>query len=103
MRQLRYANAVRRDLVAITRFIRKGSGNRAIAEAFAKAVQEQCGQLARLPGELGRPRPELRPDMRSFAFKGYVIFFRYAGDTVEIVRVIERHRDVAAQFGDDRD
>ncbi|RDJ24933.1 type II toxin-antitoxin system RelE/ParE family toxin [Bosea caraganae] len=102
MRQLRYANAVRRDLVAITRFIRKGSGNRAVAEAFARSVQDQCQQLARLPGELGRPRPDLRPDMRSFAFKGYVIFFRYAGDAVEIVRVIERHRDATAQFDDDK-
>lgn len=44
----------------------------------------------------------MQPDLRSFAFKGYVIFFRYLGDTVEIVRILERRRDISMQFGDDR-
>jgi toxin ParE1/3/4 len=102
MRELRYGDAVRRDLVAIARFIRRSSGNRQVAEIFAGSLQEQCKQLARLPGLIGRPRPELRSDMRSFAFKGYVIFFRYLNDTVEIVRILERHRDVAARFDEDQ-
>jgi plasmid stabilization system protein ParE len=42
-----------------------------------------------------------RPDIRSFAFKGYVIFFRYEGDGFEIVNVLEGHRDVIAYFRDD--
>lgn len=40
--------------------------------------------------------------MRSFAFRGHVIFFRYLGDTIEIVHVLERHRDSAAQFDKDK-
>lgn len=31
---------------------------------------------AGLPGTLSYARPDLRPDIRSFAFKGYAIFFR---------------------------
>ena len=55
--------------------------------------------MARLPGNLGRPRPELRHDLRSAPFNGYVIFFRYLDDDVlEIVHIIEGHRDVAAIF-----
>ena len=58
--------------------------------------------LARLPSTLGRPRPELRPDLRSPPFKGYVIFFRYLDDEIlEIVHTIEGHRDVAAIFAKD--
>ena len=43
--------------------------------------------------------PELRHDLRSAPFNGYVIFFRYLDDDVlEIVHIIEGHRDVAAIF-----
>jgi toxin ParE1/3/4 len=54
-----------------------------------------------VPGTLGRSRPELRPDLRSFAFKGYVIFFRYRGDRFEVVNVLEGHRDAITYFRDD--
>lgn len=60
----------------------------------------QCAKLAALPGVLGRARPELRPDIRSFAFRGYVIFFRYRGDRLEVVSVLEGHRDIDAHFSD---
>jgi toxin ParE1/3/4 len=44
-----------------------------------------------------RPRsPELRPDIRSFPFKGYLILFRYVGDTFEVINIIEGHRDIEA-------
>lgn len=45
---------------------------------------------------------ELRPDLRSFPFKGYVIFFRYLDDEIlEVVHIIEGHRDVAVIFAKD--
>jgi toxin ParE1/3/4 len=47
---------------------------------------------------LGRARPELRHDVRSAAFKNYVIFFRYLEDAVEIIHIIEGHRDLGAIF-----
>jgi plasmid stabilization system protein ParE len=59
-------------------------------------------ELAALPGTLGRARPELRPDIRSFAFGSYVIFFRYGGDRFEVVNIIEGHRDIVAYYEDDR-
>ena len=31
-----------------------------------------------------------------------LIFFRYIGDVLEIVNVLEAHRDVGAFFGDER-
>lgn len=49
---------------------------------------------------LGRPRPELRPDIRSFVFRGYVIFFRYTDEQLQIVNILEGHRDVIAHFRD---
>jgi hypothetical protein len=57
----------------------------------------KCEHLATLTGLLGRGRPELRPDIRSTPFKGYLIFFRYLPSETnrhifEVVNVVESHR-----------
>lgn len=99
MRRLVYLAAARRDLVSILEYITRESGNLAIAQRFVEQIRQQCVKLADLPGTLGRARPELRPDIRSFPFRGYVIFFRYVGDTLEVVTVIEGHWDIERHFG----
>jgi toxin ParE1/3/4 len=50
---------------------------------------------------MGRARDELRPGLRSHPYRSYVIFFRCVEDTLEIVNVIEGHRDIPALFGKD--
>jgi toxin ParE1/3/4 len=55
---------------------------------------------------LGRARPELCQDIRSTPFKNYLIFFRYLPteadrEILEVVNVIESHRDLLAYFADD--
>jgi plasmid stabilization system protein ParE len=99
VRQLRFTRAADRDLAEIFDYIADASGSPETARRFAASVELQCANLARLPSTLGRPRPELRHDLRSFPFKGYVIFFRYLGDDIlEIVHIIEGHRDIIAIF-----
>jgi toxin ParE1/3/4 len=61
-------------------------------------LRAQCQKLASLPGEIGRPRLDLQDGMRSFPFRGYVIFFRYAGERFEVVAILESHRDVGSHF-----
>ncbi|AUN31482.1 type II toxin-antitoxin system RelE/ParE family toxin [Niveispirillum cyanobacteriorum] len=63
---------------------------------FVQRLRAQCKKLAELPGTLGRPREEIRPGIRSFAYRGYVILFRYEDDGVCIIRIIEGHRDIDA-------
>jgi toxin ParE1/3/4 len=91
------------DFTSILESITPESASRVIGRGFVDRLRNQCGKLASLPGTLGRPRPELRPGMRSFAVKGYVIFFRYEGDTFEVVNVLGGHRDIIAYFRDDPD
>ena len=50
---------------------------------------------------MGRAWPELRRGIRSLSFKNYVIFFRYKDGDLEIVNVLEGHRDIDSYFGDD--
>lgn len=100
MRRLVYLSSARQDFRDILRYITQESGDRAIARGFVDRLQRQCGKLAALPGALGRARPELRPDIRSFAYQGYVIFFRYQGETFEVVKVLEGHRDFPGVFNE---
>lgn len=104
MRQLCFTPAAERDLAEIFDYIADASGSPETARRFAASVEMQCANLARLSSTLGRPRPELRSDLRSFPFKGYVIFFRYLEDDIlEIVHIIAGHRDVIAIFAKDDD
>ena len=98
MRQLVYLSSARQDFRDILRYLTQESGERATARAFVNRLQQQCGKLASLSGTLGRARPELLPDIRSFAFRGYVIFFRYQAETFEVVNVLEGHRDFPSLF-----
>ena len=98
MAQLRYLEQARRDLLVIKRYIQNESGSRNVALQFTDKLREQCRKLAELPGTLGRARPELMPDVRSFAYGNYVILFRYNASVVDIISIIEGHRDIEEWF-----
>ena len=99
MRRLRYTDAANANLSEIALYIAEQSASRAIAESFIDRLRGQCRKLTELPGTLGTARPELRPDISSTPYQNYVIFFRYGDGIVEIVNVLERHRDVDGYFG----
>jgi toxin ParE1/3/4 len=100
VRRLVYLAAAQRDLLSILEYITRESGSATIGKAFTDRLQGQCAKLASLPGTLGRARPELRSDLRSAAFGNYVIFFRYRGDVLDVVNVLEGHRDIDAFFSE---
>ena len=104
MRRLVITDTAESDVQAIGRYIADQS-DVATAEAVTDKILLRCERLADLPGTLGTDRSILEPDLRSTPQKGYVIFFRYAGDAVEIVSILDARRDVTAHFdsgeGDD--
>ena len=95
MPRLRLRPSARDDLSSIFRYIVEASGSRAVADRFVRSLRDQS-----LSVTLGRPRPELRAGIRSFPFRGYIIFFRYVDDVFEVVNIIEGHRDMDAFFDD---
>ena len=101
MRRATFLASVRADLVDTLDYVAETSGSVAIAQAFVSDLRAQCHKLAALEATVGRPRPELRADIRSFPFKGYVIFFRYHAGRFEVVNILEGHRDIDAYFGDE--
>ncbi|OOG76293.1 plasmid stabilization protein [Sinorhizobium sp. A49] len=86
------------DLVDILEYITRQSGSLVAGRRFVGELRQKCRTLAGLPGTIGRSRPELRADIRSSAFKGYVIFFRYVDERFEVVNIIEGHRDIDELF-----
>jgi len=103
VRRLVYLDSANRDLAAIQDYITRQSRSLAVGSGFVGVLRLQCQKLARLPGTLGRTRPDLGADLRSFAYKGYVIFFRYEDGILQVVAVLEGHRDIVAHFSDDGD
>jgi toxin ParE1/3/4 len=101
VRRLVYLEAARRDLIGILEHIAREARDVEAGLRFTAILRQQCAKLAALPGTLGTARPELRPDLRSFPCRGYVIFFRYHDGAVEVVNILHGHRDVIGYFGKD--
>lgn len=99
LRRLDYLDTAKYDLTIILRYIARESASLPAAQQFVGLLRQKCRHLAGLPGQMGRPRPELGTDFRSFAFRGYVIFFRYTDETMEIINIFEGHRDIDTYFG----
>ena len=98
MPRLRYTATANQSLADIARYIRRESGSAVVARRFTDHLRQRCAEMAALPFQLGRLRPELRPNLRSVAVGNYVIFFRYVGDVLEVIAVLEGHRDIEALF-----
>ena len=101
MRKPIYSEDCRDNLLNIRAYLTRESGDKAIGRRFVAVLRQQCDKLAGLPLEIGRPRPDLHDDVRSFAFRGYVIFFRYIDDRFEVLNILHGHRDIVAYFADD--
>ena len=102
MARLRYTDRALADLDEIRAYIEDRSGSSDVALRFTRELRAKCRQLAASPfSTVGRPRAELRADLRSVALKGYVIFFRQLGDVIQVVRVLEGHRDMGDFYGED--
>jgi toxin ParE1/3/4 len=96
--RLRYLGGANSDLVSVYNYIRQEGGSVDSARRFIRLLRGKCAELAGLPGHMGRPRDDLKPDMRSFAFRGYIIMFRYIDDRFEVVSILEGHRDIDRHF-----
>ncbi len=80
-----------RDLAEILAYL--DERNQSAAEKLATAIDARCALLSQLP-EMGRPRDELAPGLRSVVVKPYVIFYRVTKEAVEVLRILHGARDV---------
>src|SRR5579863_6567237 len=72
------------------------------ADAFASRIHKEIRMLSRQP-RMGRERPELLADLRSFPVGRYVIFYLPRPRAIEVVRVLHGARDLKPLFEQDID
>ncbi|MEW5929104.1 MAG: type II toxin-antitoxin system RelE/ParE family toxin [Gemmatimonadota bacterium] len=93
MRRYELAPSARRDLAEIARFYRASAGKQ-VAHRMVSRILEKCRLIAETPGTIGHRRDDTGPNVRSFPVPPHVIYFRFAGSTVEVVRVLHGKRDI---------
>jgi toxin ParE1/3/4 len=98
MREVRYTSDAKENLIQIAIFVFEQSGSEKVALGVTDRLEAKCLHLSKLPGTLGRARPELREDIRSFPFENYVIFFRYTERAFENVNILHGSRDIEGYF-----
>lgn len=67
------------------------------ANRLIDLIEDRCRLLAENP-MMGRSRPELASDLRSFPVGNYIIFYIPLEDGIEVIRVIRGDRDIEALF-----
>ena len=103
MPRLRYRSRARLDLLYIQRYLARRSGSQETAKDFVARLRAQCGNLARMPGVMGGPRDSIALGLRAFPYGNYIIYFRYEGQFLDVVAVVERHQNQDSLFLDDTD
>jgi toxin ParE1/3/4 len=69
----------------------------AAADELTAAFTAALEVLARFPGA-GRARDELRPGLRSFPVRKYLLFYKEVPGGIEVARVIHGARDLRRIF-----
>lgn len=65
------------------------------ADRWVDGLDGKLRLIATQP-QMGRSRRELAPDLRSFPFGRYVIFYAPLADGIDVVRVLHSARDIDA-------
>jgi toxin ParE1/3/4 len=80
----------RQDLIEVWQYI--ADDNEAAADRALDRIERALVNLAENP-TIGRARPELAPDLRSFPVGNYVLFYRPMPDGIDLIRVRSGYLD----------
>jgi toxin ParE1/3/4 len=87
------------DLTEIWSYVAEDSV--ANADRLAARIDKAFTLLARRPG-LGRARPELYPNLRSFVVRKYVVFYLPLTNGIEVIRILHGARDIETVLDEER-
>lgn len=82
------------DLDRIWEFIARDSPDN--EDLFVGSIHEFCTDTLGCHPMMSRSRSELDPELRSFQFRNYTIFYRPIDAGVEIFHIYDGHRDLDA-------
>jgi toxin ParE1/3/4 len=85
----------RKDYVSIEDYISKTSSQN--AELIIRLFEEKLQVLA-AHNLMGRPRPELAPNLRSWNIHRFVMFYRPTEDGIILIRVLHASMDITPHY-----
>ena len=87
----------RADLLRIWLYVAEDSES--AADRLLEVIEEKIMRLAVFP-EMGSPRDDIRPDIRSLVHGRYLVFYRYdpIDDRVRVLTIVEGERDLSDLF-----
>jgi len=71
--------------------------NAEAAEKFLQKIENACEKIVLSPVGF-RLRPEFAPDLRSFPFGNYIVFYFPENHGINIARVVHAARDIGSVF-----
>ncbi len=95
MSQCEFTDQAIADLDDIHDFVAQNSPS--AAARLIGLIRERCFLLAENP-MMGRSRPELAPDLRSFPVGNYIIFYRPVDNGIQVIHIVRGSRDIEALF-----
>jgi len=98
MARLRVSRKARSELDSIWFYIARQSGSTEIASCIIDGITGRFWLFSRYPN-VGRPRDDLRPGLRSSVAGDYVIIYRVEKDTVIIDHILHGSRDISGLLG----
>ncbi len=97
MAQALFTTQADEDVLLVWNYIARDSIQN--ADAFLDTMNERCQLLADTP-QMGRARPDLGDEVRSWPLGNYLIFYRIVETGVEVLRVLHGARDIPTAFGE---
>ena len=85
----------REDYVSIEDYIAQSSPQNA---ALISRLFDERLQMLASNNLMGRPRPELAPNLRSWNVHRFVLFYRPIDDGVMLIRVLHASMDITPRF-----
>jgi toxin ParE1/3/4 len=87
----------RRDLLEISRYTRRLWGARQRSD-YLRRLDRRMKFLREHP-KAGAPCDDIRPGYRRFPEGRHVVFYREAGGTIEVIRILHESMEARRQFG----
>lgn len=99
--QFRLSKPAIQDIEQIADHVARESGL-IQADRFLNKLDAKFAKITRFPN-LGRPRNEILPGLRSLPIDQYLILYMPIGQDVDILRVVSGYRDLVALFSNSED
>ena len=96
MSHVHFTDSAKNDLLGLWLYM--AERNPPAADAALDSIKESVLLLANQP-EMGRARPELADDLRSFPTRTpYIVFYIPEGGGVMVIRVLHHARDIDEEY-----